>query len=161
MGFYQPMGGYSMMPAYARWPVQPSMPYGGPMPAPGTFQASVAPPTPMGVYASAGYANRQPGMMPVTGMYPPRSLAQPGPGVVPASYTVAGPANPMLSSAQNTAQPVPQLLNMLQESLYPSQREWAADNLAGCDWRTHPHVVQALVTGAVKDPAATVRAGCV
>jgi hypothetical protein len=67
----------------------------------------------------------------------------------------------MLTTMQDTAQPVPKMLSMLQDALYPSQREWAADNLASCNWQTHPHVVQALVASAGKDPAATVRAGCI
>ncbi len=49
----------------------------------------------------------------------------------------------------------------LRDSLYPSQREWAAESMSTVDWRSHPQVVQALMTAAKEDPAATVRAGCV
>jgi hypothetical protein len=49
----------------------------------------------------------------------------------------------------------------LRDALYPSQRECAAETLAGMDWRSHPDVVLALVTAAREDPAATVRADCV
>jgi hypothetical protein len=54
-----------------------------------------------------------------------------------------------------------QLLSMLREALYPSQREWAAEKLAGLDWRTNDWAVRALVQGAREDPAPTVRAECV
>ena len=40
------------------------------------------------------------------------------------------------------------------------QREWAAEGLATLDWRIHPEIVQALVTAAQEDPAATVRVAC-
>src|SRR5207237_6531015 len=54
-----------------------------------------------------------------------------------------------------------QMVVALRDSLYPSQRELAAQSLGAADWRTHPEVVQALTMAAKEDPAATVRAGCV
>lgn len=54
-----------------------------------------------------------------------------------------------------------QLLMMMRNSLYPSQREWAADQLAHVDWKSHANVVDALTDCALHDQAATVRAGCV
>jgi hypothetical protein len=75
----------------------------------------------------------------------------------PAQLPVMHEMNPQGASGQN----IQQMLSTLRDSLYPSQREWAADSLAMTDWRTHPQVVQALVTAAKEDPAATVRAGCV
>ncbi len=54
-----------------------------------------------------------------------------------------------------------QLMSVLQQSPYPAQREWAALNLASQDPRAHPEVVDALLTAARKDPAASVRVGCV
>jgi hypothetical protein len=78
-------------------------------------------------------------------------------GVVPASYSV-----PEAAPAATTAAPsIPQMLDTLHDSLYPSQRESAADGLSACDPMTHPHVVQALLQGAAHDGAATVRAACV
>jgi hypothetical protein len=59
------------------------------------------------------------------------------------------------------AKDIPQLMGVLRDSLYPSERECAADALAKVDWRTNPHVVQAIVTAARQDPAPTVRAACV
>jgi hypothetical protein len=59
------------------------------------------------------------------------------------------------------SQETTQLLATLRDSLYPSQREWAAEKLTTTDWRTNPDVVAGLVTAAREDPSATVRAGCV
>jgi homeobox protein ESX1 len=54
-----------------------------------------------------------------------------------------------------------QLVGVLRDALYPSQREWAAYHLGQIDWRTHPHVVDALVRAATSDPAPMVRVGCI
>jgi hypothetical protein len=53
------------------------------------------------------------------------------------------------------------LLKMLQESDYPSQREWAADQLAGQGMRSGPQVVAAIMAAARDDLAPMVRACCV
>jgi hypothetical protein len=53
------------------------------------------------------------------------------------------------------------MVSVLKTSTYPSQREWAANNLASPEWREHPAVVPALVIAARDDPAPTVRSGCV
>ena len=45
--------------------------------------------------------------------------------------------------------------------MYPSHREWAAENLAEADVQLHPQVVDALLTSARQDTAASVRAACV
>ena len=80
---------------------------------------------------------------------------------------------PMTQAAPNRAamlqppqQPAPlmnqaELMTMLKDSLYPSQREWAADQLTSPAHSGNPAVVDALVTAAQKDPAPLVRAGCV
>ena len=49
----------------------------------------------------------------------------------------------------------------MRESLYPSQREWAAERLASLDWRRQPQVLDLLMERAKEDPAPTVRAECV
>jgi hypothetical protein len=139
---------------------------------------------PSGMYASvqqAGYSPNLPGMGPQgfvpPGMYGPpvypavAQAQQPGAtGMIPVAYfTPAGPGGMTPAAGQGfaggqltpEAQVRGQMLDMLQNSLYPSQREWAADKLAGCDWRIHADVVQALTTSASKDPAATVRAACI
>jgi hypothetical protein len=53
-----------------------------------------------------------------------------------------------------------ELLVTLRASLYPSQREWAADRLTTVDWRTQPQVIDGLVAAARTDPAPLVRVGC-
>jgi hypothetical protein len=55
---------------------------------------------------------------------------------------------------------LPQLLTTLHDSLYPSQRELAAERLATCDWRKQPIILDALVAAARSDPAPSVRAEC-
>jgi hypothetical protein len=52
------------------------------------------------------------------------------------------------------------LLLVLRSSLYPSQREWAADRLTGCDWRANPQMVEELAAAARSDAAPLVRVGC-
>ncbi len=54
-----------------------------------------------------------------------------------------------------------QLSSILRDSLYPSQREWAAESLASMDWHRQPQIVDLLVERAKQDPAPTVRAECV
>jgi hypothetical protein len=56
---------------------------------------------------------------------------------------------------------VPQLLAKLQDSLYPSERESAAEQLSQLNWRVQPQVVASLMKSARGDPAPTVRAACV
>jgi hypothetical protein len=72
------------------------------------------------------------------------------------------PIQPMPQQVNSTAVPdLQQAVVLLRESLYPSQREWAADKLSSCKWQSHPHVVQVLVASLRDDPAATVRAACI
>src|SRR5262249_14281005 len=54
-----------------------------------------------------------------------------------------------------------QLLATLQHSIYPDQREWAAEILAGVNWRANPLVLQALVNAELEDPVPAVRVACV
>jgi HEAT repeats len=53
------------------------------------------------------------------------------------------------------------LAAILRDSLYPSQREDAAQALANHDWRAQPQLVDALLKAAKEDPAPMVRAECV
>jgi len=77
--------------------------------------------------------------------------------VMTAGYQAALPPG-MAASPAPAEQP---MLAALRDSLFPSQREWAVEGLATLDWHVHPEVVQALVSAARQDPAATVRAACV
>jgi hypothetical protein len=114
--------------------------------------------------------SRMPGYTPVPGVAyapepPPRIAAAPSASVVAAGYPLVAQPNatpaalsPNLTSEQGTTSR--ELLIALRTSLYPSQREWAADRLTSCDWRAEPQVVDGLVTTARVDPAPLVRAGC-
>jgi hypothetical protein len=84
----------------------------------------------------------------------------PAPMPMPAQAYAMTPV-PQGAPAMQAGHNVPQMMSSLHDALYPSQREWAAESLSAVDWRTHPQVVQALVTAAKEDPAATVRASCV
>src|SRR5205814_10099220 len=66
-----------------------------------------------------------------------------------------------VSGASAMPEKLQQMETALRDSLYPSQREWAAEGLAAMDWRAHPQVVQCLATAAKEDPAPAVRATCV
>jgi hypothetical protein len=95
------------------------------------------------------------------------------PSVIPAGFQGAASYNqnaavsyrslafPSPAAAPSTPDNIRRMESGLRDSLYPSQREWAAENLATVDWRMHPQVVQTLLTAAKEDPAATVRATCV
>jgi hypothetical protein len=93
---------------------------------------------------------------------PAMIVTAPPAGVVAVGYPSGAPEPASLN------QPTPvnagtspwELLAALRTSLYPSQREWAADRLATCDWRSQPAVVEGLVFAARNDPAPMVRVGC-
>ncbi len=83
---------------------------------------------------------------------------------VAATYRPITQQTQLGSTSSTAAQSVPENIRQMQvglrDSLYPSQREWAAENMATVDWRLHPQVIQFLTTAAKEDPAATVRATC-
>jgi hypothetical protein len=73
---------------------------------------------------------------------------------------VAG--RPQPAAAQQPPSDALKLTAVLRDAMLPSQREWAVDSMAAQrGYRSNPEVVQALLTGAKDDPAATVRAACV
>src|SRR5262249_42568518 len=80
--------------------------------------------------------------------------------IMPAGYQAPAPAVAPGQPAP-LSQQAQVWMTTLRESLYPAQREWAAQNMASLDPATHPQVGQALLLSARQDPAATVRAGCV
>jgi hypothetical protein len=102
-----------------------------------------------------GAGPTQPVPPPLPGYFPPMAARGYGPAPYATGY------GPRVAIAQAGEASVPQLLATLHGALLPSQRELAAERLADLDWRTSPQVVDALVTAAHADPAATVRAGCV
>jgi hypothetical protein len=155
----------------------PGAPSGPSQPAPEMANAfSSGAPMAQGGYPSATPPMAQSGRP----MMMPAAPMMPGPGYVQApmmpppghAQVAMMPANPALAvpPGPNMVQPVgfaqdgatlPQLQAMLRDSLYPSQREWAADRLALHDWRMEPRVLDSLLTAAREDPAPMVRAGCV
>jgi glycosyltransferase involved in cell wall biosynthesis len=94
---------------------------------------------------------------------PPAPPRRPAPGPGGDQPRAAGPnlALPQPAAPGLTVSNIEELLGVLRDSLYASQREWAAANLATVDGRAHPEVVEALRTAARTDGAPTVRATCV
>jgi hypothetical protein len=82
-------------------------------------------------------------------------------GVNPLMSVPPSPAMPSMPVAAAPANGVPQMLSTLKDSLYPSEREWAAEQLSELNWRMQPQVVENLMKSAREDPAATVRVACV
>jgi hypothetical protein len=129
----------------------------------------------VGQYPGYGYAPSGMGMFPygfnqaaAYGARPQMAMARPPmvmvPGPVYADVPMQGPISEARAAQRPAKEPnvdVPHLLTLLKSALYPSHREWAADNLAVLDWHKHPQVVEALMKAAKEDPAATVRTGCI
>jgi hypothetical protein len=139
------------------------MPQGNPMPSPGPtnngsrmYAGPMPPNTPFAAPMMPGYPPMVP-MQPMQPMQPmmPQQPMQPNPAMQQVSYQQ--PPTPQ----QAMAQQVEQLVKVMRESPYPSQRETAAQSLTNFDWRVSPQIIPALVQGASQDPASSVRAGCV
>jgi hypothetical protein len=115
-----------------------------------------APPQAYGMGMPAGYGPQMSNMM---AMAPQASMGVNPLMSVPPTYPNGQP----VATAGESAQPsgVPQLLTALKDSLRPSERESAAEQLSELNWRMQPLVVESLMKSAREDPAATVRAACV
>lgn len=100
------------------------------------------------------YAGPMPPQNPFAPPMMPTMPTMPMAQVQPVNYQA-----PMPQPTMN--QQIEQMIKLMRESPYPSQREVAAQSLANFDWKAHPHIVPALLQGASQDPAASVRAGCV
>jgi len=147
-GGYGP-GGYGPGPMYPPGPMQPGMmgPMGpGAPPLPPGVNAALAP-----VRGSEGVALAQASMGQPYQPEAANSVVQVG------AMVAAGNATPGLPEGAT----VPELLSMLSDSLYPSQREWAADRLTQYDWRYTPQIVESLLLAARNDPAPLVRVACI
>lgn len=179
MPYPVPMGHPGMMNAGYPGMVHPGMAHPGMahsgMAHPGMQHPGMVHPAMM--QQGMGYPGMQPGM---PGGFPPGASGSPAnPFPVARNYSGPGAPNPFAGMPQQAMQqpiqqasyvpsPAPvvpaqvtQLLAALRESMYPAQREWAANQLATFDWRAHPEIAPALIMAARMDPAATVRAGCV
>lgn len=82
-------------------------------------------------------------------------------GMNPLMNVPATPHAPAATVAAARPTGVPQLLAKLKDSLYPSERESAAEQLSEMNGRPQPGVVEGLMKSARTDPAGTVRAACV
>ncbi len=74
--------------------------------------------------------------------------------------TVTAPPPDMVRKKSLEAHSIQVMVTQLKESLYPSQREWAAEGLTSANWKIHPQVVDALCGAAQDDPAPSVRCRC-
>ncbi len=115
-----------------------------------------APPQAYGMGMPAGYRPQMSNMM---AMGPQGQMGVNPLMSVPPTYPNGQPVATVGESAQPSG--VPQLLAALKDSLRPSERETAAEQLSELNWRMQPLVVQSLMKSAREDPAATVRAACV
>lgn len=79
--------------------------------------------------------------------------------VMPAHVPAPPPPPPVTKSAP--VGDTKTLVGVLHEALYPSQREWAAESLAGRDYHKEVMIVPELVKAAREDAAAVVRVTCV
>ncbi len=145
-GAFGPMGPGNQVPG-----AYPPPGYAAPL-AQGAYQQSGYPQVNLAAYPSNAATMGQ-GVRPA-GYYP-----QAGQHQVAMANTAAAYPNQLIPTSQGTNQA--EAITTLRDSVYPSQREWAAGRLATLDWRMHSEVVQALTTAARQDPAATVRAACV
>jgi hypothetical protein len=120
---------------------------------------------PVGAMAQPTYPQQPYGPMaqgmPYAGGYLPHANAAMAGGYFGAAMPEAAPAPAAAAKMPAGPDLVPQHLTTLRDAMYPSHREWAAENLAEADVQLHPQVVDALVTSARQDTAASVRAACV
>ena len=119
-------------------------------------------PQPLGAPAPGMAAPRPMDSALPTRMLPPPMY--PAPATLPSgSLSTPRPASPVVPAGYRPGNPydLTPLVAVLHESLYPSQREDAAEQLGALDWRQQPEILDILVERAKQDPAPTVRAECV
>jgi hypothetical protein len=56
---------------------------------------------------------------------------------------------------------VPQMVLVLRESIYPEQREWAAERLSTVNWQSQPQIPAALLRAAQEDTSPAVQVACI
>ena len=139
----QEPNGFGDAVPYIPGPARPAVPPGSPMlpPSPGMLGTLQLP---------------RPPMPNAVAMAPqPATAINPLMAVPPTPVASTAPSEPAAPGS------VPQMVTTLKDSLYPSQREWAAEQLSQSNGRGDPQVVQTLTTCAKEDPAASVRTACV
>jgi hypothetical protein len=82
------------------------------------------------------------------------TATQSAPRVAPLSAQPAPQAAPLSATGQDA-------LAMLRNGTSAEHREWAANYLSTLDWRSHPELLQSLLTAARTDSAPGVRAQCI
>jgi hypothetical protein len=175
--FTMAMGAPSGMPGPMMPPGPVMMPGAGPMMPSGMMMAQAAPPgmgnafTTTGssrpIPADYGMAENIPNAFEHAGMSPParpQMAMMPPPGYYPMPMPM--PRMPAAVPMAMAQAPLPepqtgQLIAVLRNSVLPSEREMAVEQLSRYDWRSQPQVVTELTNAAKNDPAATVRASCV
>lgn len=174
MPYGYPMGqaGYAPNPYYGmQQPMAAAYPYGyyGPMAQAG---AMTVPAQMARGNVPYGYQGPQ-APNPVVQQPVPNPYGMPNPYGVPpgGGWQMSQPRNPAMDrpavqtgkTANQSAvnDEVLQMIAVLKTSSYPSQREWAVNNLATLDPRGNPQVVPLLLAVASQDPAPTVRSACV
>jgi hypothetical protein len=141
-------------------PVQPATyaPTVPPAPAPAAApQTPTVTPKSLPVIPTTPVAPKSALMVPTTAA-PRVQVGTPTMAGTPAVQPAAAPAP---AGAVSGISNVPQLLLVLRESIYPEQREWAAERLAAVDGRVSPQVTPALIKAAREDTAPTVQVACV
>ncbi|MFL5240489.1 MAG: HEAT repeat domain-containing protein [Gemmataceae bacterium] len=97
-----------------------------------------------------------------TGEHTVHKIIMPPPGLNSMLYTAPMKEDPSVAPLPfSDKDKIKQWMAVLKESIYPSQREWAAEQLSACDWHKSLEVVPELLKAAKEDSAATVRAGCI
>jgi hypothetical protein len=99
--------------------------------------------------------------MPMRPSMPPVAPAGYDPPPLPAMAMVQQPPMAIAAAAWGCEPQTDHLIGVLRTAVLPSEREMAVDQLSRYDWRSQPHLVQALMHAAKSDPAASVRASCV
>jgi hypothetical protein len=146
-----PYAAFPPNPYGAGAPGSAPFPYGGSVPA--APQHLMSQPNAPAVYQGPLPPNPV-APSPVTPVaFRPNSGASPAMNEQPAPAVVPGQA-----ASPETVQ---QLVAILRDSLYPSQREIAACSLAACDWQNHPLALESLLVAVRQDPAPSVRVACV
>jgi hypothetical protein len=145
-------------------PRQPMMPFGGPaqFPGPGGYpvpaqQAAYGPMPGVWGPVPAAYQYVAP---PVPMPRATSPAAVPPSGVIQAGFQKPAAGTASEPSHASAPEGLQSTLMLLRDSLYPSQREWAAGQLA-TEAHGNPQILQALLRAAKEDPAPTVRAACV
>jgi hypothetical protein len=90
-----------------------------------------------------------------------RPTSPPGGYILPPLAPASIPSVTQAEFHQEISPELAKLSVLMHESLYPSQREWAAERLASFDWRRQPQAVELLIERAKQDAAPSVRVECI